>query len=183
MNVRDARTSGVALAALLAAAPAPAQEVHKCTANGSVTYQSKPCPTGDVTLPAAPTPSDQELRQARADQSRQRYQADTGQIIDRTIVPPPPPPAQATTTETTVYVLPGANGRAYLVRKTTRPAEPPKPLSNCDKLNADYAAAVDKYQQLKAPSELASHAELLRNANNEVARIRQLAEASHCNLR
>ena len=56
-------------------------------------------------------------------------------------------------------------------------------MNNCEKLNRDNAAAVEKRDQLKAPSELASHAELLQNAENEVARNRQLAQASNCNLR
>lgn len=183
MNVRDTRTCGVVLAALFAAVAAQAQEVHKCTVNGAVTYQSKPCPSGDVVLPTTPVPSDQELRQARADQSRQRYQAATGRLMDRTVVAPPPPPAQPSTTETTIYVLP-SRGRAYVVRQTTRtPAPPPPPLSNCEKLNRDNTEAVDKRDQLKAPSELASHAELLQKAENEVTRYRQLAQASNCNLR
>ena len=185
MNVRDTRAPGIVLAALFAAVAAQAQEVHKCTVNGAVTYQAKPCASGDVVLPTAPVPSDQDQRQARADQNRQRYQAATGRILDRTIVPPPPPPVQPSTTETTIYVLP-SKGRAYVVRQTTRtpsPSPPPPPLNNCEKLNRDNAAAVEKRDQLKAPSELASHAELLQNAENEVARNRQLAQASNCNLR
>ena len=82
----------VALAALFAAVAAQAQEVHKCTVNGAVTYQSTPCPAGDVVLPSVATPSDQEMRQARVDQNRQRYQAATGQYQRPIVVPPPPPP-------------------------------------------------------------------------------------------
>lgn len=185
MNARELRASGMLLAGLFAAVAAQAQEVHKCTVNGAVTYQAKPCPTGDVVLPTAPTPSEQDQRQARADLNRQRYQAATGRILDRQLVPPPPPPMPQSTTQTTVYVIPGANGRSYVLRETKRvPTQAPaKPLTNCDKLNNDYSAAVDKRDQLKAPSELASHAEMLQNAENDVGRIRQLAQASNCNLR
>lgn len=173
----------VALAALFAAVAAQAQEVHKCTINGAVTYQARPCPSGDVVLPTAPTPSDQELRQARVDQSRQRYQAATGQYLRPVIVPPPPPPANNTTT--TIYVLPGADGqRAMVIRQTSRgtPA-PARPLTNCEKLNRDNVEAVDRRDQLKAPSELASHAEMLAKAEGEVSRISQLALASNCQLK
>jgi len=182
MNARETRASGVMLAALFAAVAAQAQEVHKCTVNGAVTYQSKPCPAVDVVLPSTPMPSEQDQRQAKADLRRQRYQAETGQILDRQIVPPPPP-AQQTTTTTDVYVIPTKHGRAYVLRETRTSGPPPKPLSNCDKLNQEYAAAEDKRVQLRAPSELASHDEMLQNAENDVARIRQLAQASHCNLR
>jgi len=186
MNAREVCTSGVVLAALFAAVAAQAQEVHKCTANGTVTYQAKPCPAGDVVLPAAPMPSEQDQRQARADLSRQRYQAATGQILDRRLVPPPPPPpAQQTSTSTDYYLVTTKHGRSYLLRETTRTpvAPPPKPLNNCERLNQEYAAAEDKRVQLKVPSELASHDELLRNAEADVARLRELAQASHCNLK
>ena len=186
MNAREMRASGLALAGLFAAVAAPAQEVHKCTINGSVTYQAKPCPSGDVVLPTAPVPSDQDQQQAKADLRRQRYQAATGRILDRQIVPPPPPPPTTSTTQTTVYVLPGSNGQTYVVRQTTRTPGAPAPTkaqSNCDKLNSDYAAAVEKRQQLLAPSELTNHAQILQAAEDDVTRIRQLAQASNCNLR
>ena len=175
----------VALAALFAAVAAQAQEVHKCTVNGKVSYQSTPCPTGDVVLPTAPTPSDQELRQARVDQNRQRYQAATGQYLRPVIVPPPPPPPSTSTTTTTIFVLPGAAGlRSMVIRQTTHGTPPPsKPLTNCEKLNRDNLDAVDRRDQLKAPSELASHAELLAKAEGEVMRISQLAMASNCQLK
>lgn len=185
MNARERRASGLVLAGLFAAVAAHAQEVHKCTVNGAVTYQAKPCASGDVVLPTAPVPTEQDQRQAKADLSRQRYQAATGRILDRQLVPPPPPPVQPSTTQTTVYVLPGANGQsAYVIRQTKRvPTQAPaKPLSNCDKLNNDYSAAVDKRDQLKAPSELASHAQMLQSAEDDVGRLKQLAQASNCNL-
>ncbi len=186
MNVREMRASGLALAGLFAAVAAQAQEVHKCTVNGAVTYQAKPCPSGDVVLPAAPVPSEQDQQQAKADLRRQRYQAATGHILDRQIVPPPPPPPTTSTTQTTVYVVPGANGQTYVVRQTTRTPGAPAPTkaqSNCDKLNGDYVAALDKRDQLRAPSELSNHAQILQAAEDDVTRIRQLAQASNCNLR
>ncbi len=188
MNARERRASGLVLAGLFAAAAAHAQEVHKCTVNGSVTYQAKPCPSGDVVLPTAPTPTDQDIRQAQADRSRQHWQAATGIILHRQIVPPPPPPpppVQSTTTQTTVIVIPSSNGRnGYVIRETTRtpPAPPPPPLNNCEKLSRDNVAAVDKRDQLKAPSDLASHAQMLQSAEDEVTRIQQLATASNCKL-
>ena len=66
-----------ALAALFATAAVHAQEVHKCTVNGAVTYQAKPCATGDVVLPVAPTPSEQETRQAQEDLQRQQRQTNS----------------------------------------------------------------------------------------------------------
>ena len=175
----------VALAALFAAVTAQAQEVHKCTVHGAVTYQSTPCPAGDVVLPSVATPSDQEMRQARVDQNRQRYQAATGQYLRPIVVPPPPPPPSNTTTTTTIVVLPGSTGgRSMIIRQTTHGTPPPaKPLTNCEKLNRDNIDAVDRRDQLKAPSELASHAELLAKAEAEVTRISQLAMASNCPLR
>jgi len=175
----------VALAALFAAVAAQAQEVHKCTVNGAVTYQAGPCATGDRVLPTAATPSDQEIRQARVDQNRQRDQAATGQYLRPVIVPPPAPPPSNGTTTTTIVVLPGSTGgRGMIIRQTTHgtPA-PAKPLTNCEKLNRDNTDAVDRRDQLKAPSELASHAELLAKAETEVTRISQLAMASNCPLK
>jgi len=184
INGRDTRTTGVMLAALFAAAAAQAQEVHKCTVNGAVTYQSTPCPAGDVVLPTAPTPSEQEQRQARADQNRQHWEAATGRIYRQTIVAPPPPPPTGSTTTTTIVVLPGSGGNnGYVIRQTTRNASTPsRPLSNCEKLNRDNNDAVDKRDQLRAPSELASHAEMLQKAESEVTRLQQLAMASNCKL-
>src|ERR1700756_4824698 len=106
MNGREARAAGAALAVLLGAAAAQAQDVHKCTVNGAVNYQSTPCPSGDVVLQAPPTPSDQETRQARSDLSRQRVQAATGWIMRPAYVPPPPPPppAPAPSTTPTIFV-------------------------------------------------------------------------------
>lgn len=178
---RDPRAIGLALAALFAATAAQAQEVHKCNINGAVTYQSTPCPAADVVLPTAPAPSEQELRQARVDQSRQRWQAATGVILRPTYVPPPPPPSGDTTT--TIVVLPSAGHNGMVIRQTTRGYAPAaRPLSNCEKLNRDSTDAIDRRDQLRAPSELASHAELLQKAESEVLRLQQLAMASNCRL-
>ncbi len=187
INGCDPRRTGAMLAALFAAAAAQAQDVHKCTINGAVTYQSTPCPAGDVVLPTTPTPSDQELRQARADQSRQRFEAATGHIYRQTVVPPPPPPPPppAVSTTTTIFVVPGAGGNGVIVRRTTQtaqPAPPAKPLNNCEKLNRDSAEAIDRRDQLRTPSDLASHAERLQKAESEVTRLQQLATASNCRL-
>ena len=183
-NGREPRAAGLALAALFAATAAQGQEVHKCNVNGAVTYQSTPCPAADVVLPTAPTPSEQELRQARADQSRQRWQAATGVILRPTYVPPPPPPPSGdSTTTTTIVVLPSAGHNGMVIRQTAHGAPPSsRPLTNCEKLNRDSTDAVDRRDQLRAPSELASHAEMLRKAESEVLRLQQLAMASNCKL-
>ncbi len=191
MNGRESRVAGAALAALFAAPVAQAQDVHKCTVNGAVTYQSTPCATGDVVLQAPPTPSDQEARQARSDLNRQHMQAATGRIWRATPVPPPPPPPppppSPVTNTTTIVVLPNTGQGTVIIRQTrssaTLPAPPPKPRNNCEKLNWDNDEAVDRREQLRAPSELASHAALLQKAENDVARIAQLATASNCQLK
>lgn len=185
------------LAALFATVAVQAQEVHKCTVNGAVTYQAKPCPAGDVVLPAAPTPSDQETRQAQEDGDRQRRQADSGWIYRRNIVPPPPPPEPPPPPPptTTIIVLPGDSADAIIIRRkhakhassststTSDWTPPPPPKNNCEKLNRDNAEAVDRQAQLRPPSELASHDELLKKAEDDIARIRQLAAASNCRLK
>ena len=154
--------------------------MHKCTIDGAVAYQAKPCPSGDVVLQAPAAPSDQEERQARSDLSRQRYQAATGRLMRPAYVPPPPPPS--TTTTTTIIVMPNAGNRTVIIRENRRAPAPP-PLNNCEKLNRENMDAVDRRNQLRAPSELASHAELLGKAEAEVSRIEQLAAASNCPLR
>ena len=180
MNGRESRAIGVALAALFGAVAAQAQDVHKCTINGAVSYQATPCPSGDVVLQAPPTPSEQETRQARSDLNRQRFQASTGWIMHPVTVPPPPPPAVTTTTTTTIITK-----RGVIIRQTRSgpPAPPPKPLTNCEKLNQDNEEAQSRREQLRTPSELASHAELLQKAESDVSRIAQLATASNCNLK
>ena len=190
MYGRESRAIGAMLAALFGAASAQAQDVHKCTINGAVSYQSTPCPSGDVVLQTPPTPSDQEQRQARSDLSRQRVQAATGWIMRPTVVPPPPPPppppSPGTTTTTTIIVLPeNAAKRTVIIRQTRNavPAPPPKPLNNCEKLNRDNDEAQDRRTQLRAPSELASHDDLLKKAEADVARVAQLATASNCHLK
>ena len=182
-----------ALAALFATAAVHAQEVHKCTVNGAVTYQARPCASGDVVLPAAPTPSDQETRQALADLQRQRRQAASGWIWRQNVVPPPPPPPTPPPppSSTTTIVLPDDAAYAIIIRRkharsrsiSTSTWTPPPPLNNCEKLNRDNAEAADRVQQLRAPSELASHDQLLHKAEADVARIQQLAAASNCRLK
>ena len=184
MNGRETRAIGVMLAAPFGAAAAQAQDVHKCTINGAVSYQSTPCPSGDVVLQAPPTPSEQEQRQARSDQYRQQFQAATGRIFRPVPVPPPPPPVVAgATTTTTIIVSQGPKRVIIRQTRTGAPTPPPKPLTNCEKLNQDNDEAQDRRVQLRAPSELASHDELLRKAEADVTRIAQLATASNCHLK
>jgi hypothetical protein len=194
MTKADRRVA--ALAALFATVAVHAQEVHKCTVNGAVTYQARPCASGDMVLPTAPTPSDQETRQALADLQRQRRQAATGWIWRQSVVPPPPPPSPppAPPSSTTIIVLPDDAADAIIIRRkhkratststsTSTGTPPPPPLNNCEKLNRDNAEAADRLQQLRAPSELASHDQLLQKAQADVARIQQLAAASNCRLK
>ena len=183
MNGRETRAIGVVLAALFGAVAAQAQDVHKCTINGAVSYQSTPCPSGDVVLQAPPTPSDQEQRQARSDHYRQQFQAATGRIFRPVPVPPPPPPMVAGTTTTTIIVFQGPKHAIIRQTRTAAPTPAPKPLNNCEKLNQDNDEAQDRHTQLRAPSELASHDELLKKSEADIARIAQLASASHCNIK
>jgi hypothetical protein len=63
------RVTSLALAALVVAAPgAFAQEVHKCTQGGHVTYQATPCPGEDkvLAIPAGPDAADVEAARQRA---------------------------------------------------------------------------------------------------------------------
>ena len=190
MNRRDPRGACVLLATLWAAVGAQAQEVHKCTVNGQVTYQAKPCPSTDVMLPTAPTPSEQELRDASTDLNRQRMQAASGRLYQppRPSPPPPPPPPSSDTSTTTVIVLPSNAGGAMIIRQTRRSASngsgstPPPPANNCEKLNRDIVEAVERRDQLLAPSELAARTQTLAKAQADVARIRDLAQASNCRL-
>ena len=151
-NRRVARIAGVALAAVLVAPGAHAQEVHKCVTAGGVSYQSKTCPQGDVLLPPPPTPSDDEIRRARDDLSHQRFQAENEVVMLR--------------------------------RHAAAPLQTPADLSaHCDQLDQDHSDALDRREELRAPSELASHAELLEKADAEVARIAQLVTPGNCRLR
>jgi len=193
MNRRESRGALALLAALMAGAAAQAQEVHKCTGNGQVTYQAKPCPAGDTLLPSAAAPSEQEVRDARNDLARQRYHAATGRVLAPSIrlvaaapVPPPPSPTVTTTTTTVITALP-ANvtvQRTLIVRQTsttTRTPAPP-PLTNCDQLNRDNTDALARREELKAPSEVATREEMLRKAEESLLRVQQLAQASNCRL-
>ncbi len=196
MHSLGSRAARIALAALWSAVGAQAQDVHKCTINGQVVYQAQPCASGDVVLPTAPMPSDQERRQASTDLSRQRLQAATGRIVRPVYVPQPPPPPPppppivipATTTSTTVIMTPSAG--TVIVHQTTRTAAQPvypvyqnqKPLNNCEKLNRDNNEAQDRREQLRAPGELASRQEMLQKAEADVLHIQQMSAASNCRL-
>ena len=194
MHRFDSRKACAAVAALFAAAGAQAQEVHKCTINGQVHYQALPCPSGDVVLPSAPMPSEQEQRQATTDLSRQRNQAATGRLYRPVYVPPPPPPpplpqVMAGSTTTTTITIPEPGHGPVVVHQTTttppppRPAgPPPKPLNNCEKLNRDYGELRDRRDQLRAPGELATRKELLQKAEADLAHVQEMAKASVCRL-
>lgn len=191
MKTRTQRRAAT-LVALFATVAVDAQEVHKCTVNGAVTYQARPCAAGDVVLPPPPTPSDQETRQAQADLQRQRRQAASGWIWRQTVVPPPPPPPPPPMprSETTVILVPTDSADVVIIRRkhskaaliAPAPTPPARPLNNCEALNRDNAEALDRREQLRVPSELASHQQLLDKAEADVARIRQLATASNCRL-
>jgi len=183
-NGRGSRIAGLALAGLSCAAAAPAQEVHKCTINGAVSYQPTPCPQGDVVLQAPPTPSDQEVMQARVDQSRQRFQAATSRIARpvRVPPPPPPPPPPPTIVTTTIVVLPNDNTYSTVVihqRRTGRT----RPLTNCQQLDRDRAQALADREQARVATDLATQPALVKNADTNVARIEQLATAGNCHLK
>jgi len=181
----------IACAMLWTAPCAQAQEVHKCTVNGQVLYQAQACAAGDVVLPAVPTPSDQERRQAGVDLSRQRVQAATGRIIRPVYVAPPPlprPPPAIVQSSTTVIVLPEAGHGTVVIHQTSRAlaqiAYPgsQKPLTNCEKLNRDYGELQDRRTQLRAPGDLPARDELLRKAEADLEHVRAMAQASTCAL-
>lgn len=201
MNRQRLAAAGCILGATLAGAAVQAQEVHKCTLNGQVTYQAKPCGASDVVVPIPSGPSDRELSEAKRDLGRQRYQAATGRLIappPRAYVAPPPPPApptpsgfivqqqpQITTTTTTLIVLPSRSTAIIRTTKTTRtnaaPPLPP-PANNCEKLNRENGAAVDRRDELKAPGELQSRQEMLANVQAQIDRLRDMAQASNRRL-
>ncbi len=190
-NASGSRRAGIALAGLFWAAAAPAQEVHKCTVNGAVSYQPTPCPQGDVVLPPPPTPSDQEVSQARVDQSRQRFQAATGRIARPMRVqppPPPPPPPPPAVVSTTIIVLPGDAAPTVIVQQrrvavAARPARSARPLTHCEQLDRDHDQALANREQARAATDLPTQAALVKNADTNVARIVQLATAGYCHLK
>jgi hypothetical protein len=194
MHRFDSRKTRVAVAALFAAAGVQAQDVHKCTINGQVHYQALPCPSGDVVLPSAPMPSEQEQRQAKTDLSRQRNQAASGRIYRPVYVPPPPapppaPPQVMAGSTTTTITIPEPGHGPVVVRQTTsapspQPLGPPnqKPLSNCEKLNRDNVELQDRRDQLRAPGELATRRDLLQKAEADLAHVQEMARASTCKL-
>ena len=68
-RIHPACPASLALAVSVGAAPgAFAQEVHKCTQGGHVTYQATPCPGDDKVLPihAGPDAGDVEAARQRA---------------------------------------------------------------------------------------------------------------------
>jgi hypothetical protein len=66
--------------ALLALAPvlACAQEVHKCTQDGHVTYQATPCPGADKVLPLTAGPGEGDVEAARQRAAAQKARAAEG---------------------------------------------------------------------------------------------------------
>ena len=187
MDGMGLRLAGAALATLFAAGAALAREVHKCTINGAVSYQPTPCPQGDVVLQAPPTPSDQEIRQARSDQSRQRFEASSGRVMrpyrmpSPPPAPPPPPPPMMTTT---IIFFPNDLYPALIIRQQQRAAaaRPARPLTHCEQLNVDNDNALERRDLLRLPDERAAHPDLLKGAEDDVARIAQLAKAGYCRL-
>jgi hypothetical protein len=66
----------LALAACLGAASAAlAQEVHKCTQGGHVTYQATPCPGDDKVLPIRGGPDVEDVEAARQRAATQKARA------------------------------------------------------------------------------------------------------------
>lgn len=65
-----------AVLALAATAPAGAQNLYKCKADGRVTYQSMPCAKGGeaIDVPPPPTAAQVKAAQARAQEDRERAQ-------------------------------------------------------------------------------------------------------------
>ena len=223
MNRQELAAACCVLGAMLAGPGVQAQEVHKCTIDGHVTYQPKPCPGADVVVPMQSGPSAQEVHDAQRDLARQRLQAAVGRPISPvqhayaappppppppSLTPPAPPPRRAewpamvvqtasptvTTTTTTTTTDNGVDTTTHSVTRTTKttrttsPSSLPPPVqtppaSNCEELDRENSQALDRREQLKAPSELTTRQQILANLDAELARLHDLAKASNCRLK
>jgi len=158
---------GVALMALAQVGNAQAQTVHKCVINGNAVYQAAACPPAneEKSLVIPPAPSQQELLDATANGRLQNYQANTGSIA---------PPAQ----------------RRYINRSPTLPTLTPSlqeaqevPRNSCEALNQSFHEDQSRRAELSAPGPGATRADALQRVNDDLKRIADQANTTHCQLR
>lgn len=158
---------GMALAALAQAGNVQAQSLHKCVVNGSAVYQTAACPpSNDGKSPVIPPPpTEQELLDATANARLQNYQVNAG-----TIAPPAP--------------------RRYDNRNQASPnltpslqEAQPVPRSNCEALNQSFHDGQYRRAELSAPGAGAARPEALQRVNDDLKRIAEQANTTHCPLR
>ncbi len=158
---------GVALTALAQVGNVQAQAVHKCIINGNAVYQAAACPPAndDKSLVIPPPPSQQELLDATANGRLQNYQAGTGSLAS---------PAQ----------------RRYANRPPATPGMTPSlqeaqlaPRNHCEALNQTYRDDQYRRAELSAPSSGSARPEALQRVNDELKRIAEEANTTHCALR
>ena len=180
-QIRTLAHAAIAAVACLAAAGAvQAQSVHKCTVNGQVTYQAAPCAAGEAPVTLPPGPSTQEQQDARADASRQRYEADSGVLVRKR--------ASAKRAQR------ADGGRSYeppvadhmIVDDRSAWGQPaPAPVVGadaCSQINARYREAMDRRDAMKAPGELADRQAKLQKATDDADRAVAEGVAAHCKL-
>lgn len=158
---------GVALTALVQVGGVQAQSVHKCVINGNAVYQAAACPPAneEKSLVIPPPPSQQELLDATANGQLQNYQANTGTIAS---------PAQ----------------RRYYSRSQVTPNltpsqqdAQPAPRNNCEALNQSFREDQYRRAELSAPGAGATRADALQRVNEDLKRIADQANTTHCQLR
>ena len=158
---------GVALAALAQVGSVQAQSVHKCVINGNAVYQAAACPPANEGTSSIipPPPTEKELLDATANARLQNYQANTG-----TIASPAP--------------------RRYDNRNQVSPNLTPSlqeaqqaPRSNCESLNQSFHDGQYRRAELSAPGAGAARPEALQRVNDDLKRIAEQANTTHCQLR
>jgi hypothetical protein len=130
-------------------------------------YQAAACPPAneEKSLVIPPPPSQQELLDATANGRLQNYQANTGTIAS---------PAQ----------------RRYNSRNPGSPTLTPSqqdvqqaPRNACEALNQSFHEGQYRRAELSAPGAGATRAEALRRVDDDLKRIADQANTTHCQLR
>ena len=166
--VRSIRLAmGMALAALAQVGNVQAQSVHKCVINGNAVYQVAACPpANDGKSPVIPLPpTQQELLDATANARLQNYQANTGTIAS--------PPQRR---------YDNRNQASPNLAPSLQEAQP-APRSNCEALNQSFQDDQYRRAELSAPGAGAARPEALQRVNDDLKRIAEQANTTHCRLR
>lgn len=158
---------GIALAVLAQVGNVQAQSVHKCVINGSIVYQVAACPSANDGKSAVipPPPTQQELLDATANGRLQNYQASTGTIVS-------PAPRR----------YDGRNQGTPNLTPSLQEAQP-APRSNCETLNQSFHDGQYRRAELSAPGAGAARPEALQRVNDDLKRIAEQANTTHCPLR